>query len=191
MAHLIGSLDLLLHLLIRSELLIKQKIEAEVKVRRTRLGGGTEKEVRRNVEAEILSGEDGSEMVELLREVGSHPGVGDETRREVEIREFGFWRKLAAGLDGLSKTTAKKAASTRQKEAPESGIAELPEPELFQASTRPAPTKEQAVQRADSLANGFILLDVGGAAEEAWIWIIEGRDEQTICKCASAGFLLD
>lgn len=41
-------------------------------------------------------------------------------------------------------------------------------------------TKADALARANGLADGFVLLGVGGAAEEAWTWVIEGRNEPTI-----------
>lgn len=73
-------------------------VEAQVKAGRQRIGGGTEKEVRKRVEAEVLGGPVGMEMIELLREVSSHPNVEDEIRRDVEVREFNFWRKLVGVL---------------------------------------------------------------------------------------------
>ena len=47
---------------------------------------------------EVLGGPLGSEMIELLREVGSHAGVEDPVRRDVEVKEFGYWRKLVGCL---------------------------------------------------------------------------------------------
>lgn len=75
-----------------------QAVEAEVKAGRTRLGAGTVSEVRQRTEGAILSGELGQTMVELLREVAGHPGVDDEVRRNVEVQEFSFWRKLVGAL---------------------------------------------------------------------------------------------
>ena len=75
-----------------------QQVEGLVQARRTRLGAGPEKEVRRNVEVEVLGGQLGMGMVDLLREVGAHPGVTEEVRRDVEIREFEFWKKLVGCL---------------------------------------------------------------------------------------------
>ena len=75
-----------------------KEVEARVKSNRTRLGAGPEKEVRRNVEAEVLGGEAGMGMVDLLREVGAHPAVSEDVRRLVEVQEFGFWRKLVGCL---------------------------------------------------------------------------------------------
>jgi superkiller protein 3 len=89
---------LLLNLLIRSQVLVHQEVETRVKAGRTRLGAGPEKEVRKNVEAEVLGGEVGMKMVDLLREVGAHPGVDDAVRRDVEIQEFVYWRKLVGCL---------------------------------------------------------------------------------------------
>jgi len=96
--HLLSSLSLLLNLLIRSQVLVHQEVESTVKARKTRLGAGPEKEVRKNVEAEVLGGERGMNMVDLLREVAAHPGVPEDIRREVEIQEFVFWRKLVGCL---------------------------------------------------------------------------------------------
>lgn len=73
-------------------------MEAQVKAGRQRMTGGPEKEVRKKVEAEVLGGPIGMEMIDLLREVSSHPNVEDEIRREVEVREFNFWRKLVGVL---------------------------------------------------------------------------------------------
>ena len=96
--HLANSLALLLHLLIRLEVIVHTTIEAKVKAGRQRIGGGTEKEVRKKVEAEVLGGAVGMSMVELLREVSGHPGVEDATRRNVEVKEFNFWKKLVGVL---------------------------------------------------------------------------------------------
>ena len=75
-----------------------QQVETLVNKARTRLGAGPEKEVRRNVDLEVLGGQMGMGMVDLLREVGAHPGVTEEVRRDVEIKEFEFWRKLVGCL---------------------------------------------------------------------------------------------
>ena len=96
--HLLASLPLLLNLLIRSQVLLQHEVETRVKDGRLRLGAPPEKEVRKNVEAEVLGGEMGIRMVDLLREVGGHPGVAEDVRRDVEIQEFGFWRKLVGCL---------------------------------------------------------------------------------------------
>lgn len=58
----------------------------------------------------------------------------------------------------------------------------LPVPPLFEDEPVTAVTKEEARQRADGLADGFVLLGVGGTAEEAWTWVLDGRDEPTICE---------
>jgi len=96
--HLANSLALLLHLLIRLEVIVHTTVEAKVKAGRQRIGGGTEKEVRKKVEAEVLGGAVGMSMVELLREVSGHPGVEDAVRRDVEVKEFNFWKKLVGVL---------------------------------------------------------------------------------------------
>lgn len=54
--------------------------------------------MRRNTEAEVLTSDLGLGMVELLKEVAAHPAVDDAVRRDVEVREFGFWRKLVAAI---------------------------------------------------------------------------------------------
>jgi hypothetical protein len=55
-------------------------------------------------------------------------------------------------------------------------------PALFKAQELPTLVKADALARANGLADGFVLLGVGGAAEEAWIWTLENRDEPTICE---------
>ena len=96
--HLLGSLPLLLHLLIRSQVLVHQETEAKVKAGRQRLGGGPEGEVRRRTDGEVLGGELGMTMVEILREVNGHHGVDDAIRSDVEVQEFNFWRRLVRSL---------------------------------------------------------------------------------------------
>lgn len=95
--HLAGSLSLAPVSLIRSEIEIKKKIDARVDNERKRLGAGTEKDVRKKVDREIL-GTDGMRLINLWKEVGGHPQVEEEVRREVEVREFEFWRRLVAAL---------------------------------------------------------------------------------------------
>jgi superkiller protein 3 len=96
--HLLASLPLLLNILIRQQVLVHTSVEAKVKAGRQRIGAGTEKEVRRNVEGEVLSGDLGMGMVDLLREVAGHPAVDEGVRREVEVGEFEFWTKLVGSL---------------------------------------------------------------------------------------------
>lgn len=96
--HLLSSLAFLTHLLIRHEALIAGRIESDVKAARTKLGAKSEKETRRDVEAAVLGGELGAGLVDLLREVGAHPNVEERVRREVEVREFDYWRKLVGVL---------------------------------------------------------------------------------------------
>ena len=79
-------------------MIVHTTVEAKVKAGRQRIGGGTEKEVRKKVEAEVLGGPVGMSMVELLREVSGHPGVEDAVRRDVEVKEFNFWKKLVGVL---------------------------------------------------------------------------------------------
>ncbi|ORY31409.1 putative translation repressor [Naematelia encephala] len=193
--HLLSSLPLLMNLLIRSENRVHQQIESKVKIGRQRIGGGTEKEVRKNVEAEVLGSELGMEMVEMLREVAGYPGVDDLVRREVEVREFGFWKKLMGVLssenDKPSEISKPKtsAVSTKQKSSmisskppatPAMAPVDESTPSLFRPIQHPRPTKKEAFSRAEGLAKGFVLLGVGGSAEEAWSWVIEGLDEFTL-----------
>lgn len=96
--HLLASLPLLLNLLIRQQSIVHQEVESQVKAGRQRLGAGTEAEVRQRTEGAVLSGEMGMIMIDLLREVAGHPGVNDEVRRNVEVQEFSFWRKLVGAL---------------------------------------------------------------------------------------------
>ncbi|OCF43903.1 superkiller protein 3 [Kwoniella heveanensis CBS 569] len=181
--HLLASLPLLLILLVRAESLVHTTIEQQVKVGRQRLGAGPEKEVRRKVEAEVLSGPLGMRMVELFKEVGSHPDVEEDIRREVEVREFNFWRKLGASLSSPKDAKPSAPASKMPKSAPSAKDSSLgiPIPSLFQSLTYPTPTKEDALKRADDLANGFVLLGLAGkGAEEGWAWVLEGKDEPTL-----------
>lgn len=170
-----------------------------MKARRTRLGAGPEKEVRRNVEAEILGGEKGMRTVDLLREVGAHPAVEEDVRRAVEIQEFAFWRKLVGCItyvllpawESSAKGTSRsenglvpngKPVTKRKPSQVKQTANDLPVPSLFQNSDHPKPTKQEASSRADGLANGFILLGIDGkGAEEGWSWVLEGKDEPTLC----------
>jgi superkiller protein 3 len=79
--------------LIRSEALIQQKFDSQVKAGRQSLVSAG-KDVKKEVETLILGGQPGMEMVALLREVQSHPDVEQEVRREAEIKEFEFYKKL-------------------------------------------------------------------------------------------------
>ncbi|WWC62437.1 uncharacterized protein I303_105033 [Kwoniella dejecticola CBS 10117] len=183
--HLVASLPLLTNLLVRAESLVHTTVEKEVKIGRQRLGAGPEKEVRRKVEAEVLGGELGMRMVELLKEVGSHPKVAEDVRREVEIREFNFWRKLGASLPSQ---LAEKPASNKPKgksdkpaQPPKTGATDLPAASLFAPHTYSTPNKEEALKRTNDLANGFVLLGITGkGAEEGWSWVLEGKDEPTL-----------
>lgn len=100
--HLVSSLPLLMYLLVRQEHLIHTKLESDVKAARMKLGKKSEKETRRDVECDVLGGELGMELVELLKEVAAHPSVEESVRREVEIRECEFWRKLVGVLPYVS-----------------------------------------------------------------------------------------
>lgn len=83
--------------MIRSEIELKNKIDARVDNERKRLGAGTERDVRKKVDREIL-GTEGMRLVDLWKEVAGHPQVEEEVRREVEVREFEFWKRLVAAL---------------------------------------------------------------------------------------------
>ncbi|WVR06249.1 hypothetical protein IAU60_003279 [Kwoniella sp. DSM 27419] len=174
--HLVASLPLLINLLVRAEALVHNTTEQKVKVGRQRLGAGPPKEVEKKVEAEVLGGEMGMRMVSLLNQVGSHPSVEEDVRREVEVREFNFWRKLATAL-GRDQKPAQEATSTGEKTGPLG----LPSPSLFIDASFTTPTKEEALARANDLANGFVLLGLSGkGAEEGWSWVLEGKDEPTL-----------
>lgn len=190
--HLLGSLSLLLHLLIRSQVIVHTTIEAEVKARRQRLGSGPEKEVRKKVEAEVLGGPVGMGMVELLREVGGHPGVEDAVRRDVEVKEFNFWKKLVGVLGCVTllcrpdvaadvesqEVSTETGKSGAKKAEDKSGFPPAP---LFDPPEHSTPTKNEALTRANGLADGFILLGLTGTGvEEGWHWVLNGKDEPTI-----------
>ncbi|WWC88759.1 uncharacterized protein L201_003672 [Kwoniella dendrophila CBS 6074] len=184
--HLVASLPLLTNLLVRAESLVYTTTEQKVRVGRQRLGAGPEKEVRRKVEAEVLGGELGMRMVELLKEVGSHPNVAEDVRREVEIREFNFWRRLGASLPSkqAEKLTNPKTPSTKTAKPAQpakTGTADLPTASFFEPHTYPIPSKEEALTRTNDLANGFVLLGITGkGAEEGWSWVLEGKDEPSL-----------
>jgi len=56
-------------------------------------------------------------------------------------------------------------------------------PPLFRRKEHTVPTKKEALSRTNSLAAGFVLLNIASSgAEEAWVWVIEGKDESTLCK---------
>lgn len=84
--------------MVKQESLISSKLEADVKSARSKLTKKSEKETRRDVERDVLGGQLGMVLVELLKEVAGHPGVEEGVRREVEVREFDFWRKLVGVL---------------------------------------------------------------------------------------------
>jgi superkiller protein 3 len=190
--HLLSSLSLLLHLLIRTQVIVHTTVEAEVKARRQRLGSGPEKEVRKKVEAEVLGGPVGMGMVDLLREVSGHPNVEDAVRRDVEVKEFNFWKKLVGVLrcvffvsayrlstDGYSMEVSTETGKASVKKADDkSGFPPAP---LFDTPEHSIPTKGEALSRANGLADGFILLGLTGTGvEEGWHWVLNGKDEPTI-----------
>nr|XP_019045775.1 superkiller protein 3 [Kwoniella bestiolae CBS 10118]OCF24705.1 superkiller protein 3 [Kwoniella bestiolae CBS 10118] len=183
--HLVASLPLLINLLVRAESIVYTTTEQKVKVGRQRLGAGPEKEVRKKVDAEVLGSEMGMRMVELLKEVGSHPNVDEDVRREVEIREFNFWRKLGACLPSkqAEKPDAKKTLSAKPKDVQSAkpGSTELPSTALFKSYSYTTPNKDEALSKTNDLANGFVLLGITGkGAEEGWSWVLEGKDEPSL-----------
>ena len=56
----------------------------------------------------------------------------------------------------------------------------IPPAALFTPSPYTPPTKSQALSRVDSLANGFILLQLAEPAEGAYEWVLEGTDSKDI-----------
>ncbi|WOO77688.1 Superkiller protein 3 [Vanrija pseudolonga] len=211
--HLAGSLTLVLLLLLRTQAQIHSVTEQKVKAGRLRLGAGTERDVRRRVDAEVLGGPLGSTLLSLLRDVAAHPSVDEAVRRDVEVQEFQYWKRLVEVIQPpekakpASKASAKTDTKQGAKIAPPASAKLPPKPSMIvggrPASKDPSPerkptatglpvlplfedepvttvTKEEARQRADGLADGFVLLGVGGTAEEAWTWVLDGRDEPTI-----------
>jgi len=56
-------------------------------------------------------------------------------------------------------------------------------PPLFRKKEVTVPTKKEALSRTESLARGFVLLDIASiGAEEAWSWVVEGKDEPSLCE---------
>lgn len=96
--HLAGSLALVLYILIHVQTQIHSMTESKVKAGRMRIGAKSETHVRRQVDAEILAGPLGASMIDLLRDVSSHPSVDEAVRRDVEVQEFQYWRKLVVVL---------------------------------------------------------------------------------------------
>jgi superkiller protein 3 len=96
--YLAGALPLVLYVLIHVQAHIHTITEAKVKAGRMRIGARSERDVRRQVDAEVLGGPLGTSMVDLLRDVAAHPAVEEGTRREVEVQEFRYWCKLVAVL---------------------------------------------------------------------------------------------
>jgi superkiller protein 3 len=154
--------------------------------------------VRKNVEGAVLGGELGLGMVDLLREVGGDPGVEDDVRRDVEVKEFAFWRKLVGCLprvinppvldstdgsrpgDDKPPAGAKKGKS-RADQADDPNA--LTTPTLFAPPAHAKVTRQEALSRTDGLARGFVLLNIGSPeAEEGWSWVLEGKDEPSLCE---------
>ena len=91
------------------------------------------------------------------------------------------WISLAPPSSDEVKKDKKKAKATSQDD-----FSALPLPPLFEVPTPIQPTKAEALARADGLANGFVLLGVAGnGAEEAWSWVLNGKDEPTLCETSS------
>ncbi|WVQ72893.1 hypothetical protein IAR50_002454 [Cryptococcus sp. DSM 104548] len=178
-----GSLAIALNVLIRFETSLNAKIAARVANDRKRINAGSEAEVRKNVDREILAVE-GLKLAELWREVGGHPAVEDDIRRQVEIREFNFWRRIVACTDDKPKANARPAAKPSVPSEPKLKLAvsRLSEPVLFQEKKDlVAPSKQEALVNADGLANGFVLLGVNSpGSEEGWSWALEGKDEPSV-----------
>ncbi|WVO14451.1 hypothetical protein L204_102085 [Cryptococcus depauperatus] len=181
--HLAGSLPLALIILIRTENAIHKKIGAIVENGRKRLKAGSESQVRKNVDREIL-GTEGMKLIELYKEVGGHPQVDEVVRREVEIREFGIWKRLVACLPSVEVDKTEpdiKPTSNLTSMAKDKPSVELAEPSLFNSETTIIPTKKQALSYVNELADGFVLLGISSkGAEEGWTWVLEGKDEPTL-----------
>lgn len=80
-----------------------------------------------------------------------------------------------------SKESAGKAS---QAEMPANASNELVEPALFKAKQYVAPNRTEALSHVNALADGFVLLDISAkGAEEGWRWVLEGKDEPTLCTC--------
>lgn len=191
--YLAGSLPIVLYLLLRVQAEIHTTTEAQVKDGRMRISAGSERDVRRRVDGEVLSGPLGTQMIDLLRDVSAHPSVDEEMRRDAEIQEFKYWRRLVSVIqpEGKEKKPVKPQTKAPAKvgmmisaSLPPKPAATLSEdsntPPLFKTPELSKITKAEARKRTDGLADGFVLLEVGGAAEDAWSWVIEGRDEPTI-----------
>ena len=186
--HLVASLPLLLNLLIRAQSLVHTTTEQKVRAGRQRLNAGSEKEVRKNVEREVLSGLLGMDMISLLEEVARHPQVDEEVRRNVEVQQFGFWRKLL-GRPKSPQSSTKTASSIKIGKGanlppkpvtavPNVDGSSLPEAPLFRRPQTSLPPQNEILGKVDALANGFVLLEVADSgAEEAWTWVIEGKDQ--------------
>lgn len=131
-------------------------------------------------------------MVELLREVSGHPGVEENVRRDVEVKEFEFWRKLVAVLRYVTLLVYEDVADWSSPEQPgakgkdkvsvkktedQSGLPPAP---LFDMPDPIPPSKQEALSRANGLADGFVLLGLqGSGVEEGWHWVLNGKNEPT------------
>lgn len=80
--------------------------------------------------------------------------------------------------------TKKPSQPSKQTQGKRGGAAEddFPPTPLFDAPAHSPPSKADALARANGLAEGFVLLGLGGAAEDGWRWVIEGKDEPSICE---------
>lgn len=184
--YLAGSLELTLYLLLRVQNEIQTTVEAKVKVARQRIGAISEHHERQKVNGEVLGGPLGHQKISLLRDVASHPNVSEDIRREVEMEEFDHWRKLVtpSRSEKHSKTDSKKSDAKLPAKPKATSVQSQDDVQpLFRAPVTERLSKEEVLKRANDLADGFILLGVGGAAEEAWNWRLNGRDEPTICEC--------
>ena len=76
---------------------------------------------------------------------------------------------------------AKKKGKTKVETQPQDNLP-FPLPTLFLSQEQTRPSKAEALKRADGLAKGFVLLEISVAgAEDGWTWVLEGKDEPTIC----------
>lgn len=80
-----------------------------------------------------------------------------------------------------SKESAGKAS---QAEIPAKASNEIVEPALFKSKQYVAPSRTEALSHVNALAEGFVLLGISAkGAEEGWRWVLEGKDEPTLCMC--------
>lgn len=92
---------------------------------------------------------------------------------------------MLTGSDEPPRTTA-EPKPTKSNGKVSAGVVgdsvEMPPVPLLAPPERTPPTKQEALKRADGLAAGFVLLSLSGAAEDGWRWVIEGKDEPSVCE---------